>query len=130
VRLPENFDGQHLFRAACRYFALEEYRFEAADDRALPKKQSFQVITLLDGAMEVRTDGGDLRAEKGETVLIPAAGELSVSVEAGTHFLLSSVPDLRHEIVEPLRTAGVEPTRIALLGGNPARNDLASVVEI
>lgn len=121
--------GHHSFRVACRYFAVEEYRLGPGREEVLPPKRSFRVITVLGQPLELVWAEGTLRAGTGRTVLVPAAlRDLSVRAPDGTHFLVSSVPDLRAEVVEPLRKRGVPDSSIAMLGGNPAKNDLLALL--
>jgi len=115
----------HAFRAACRYFALEELLFEKAGHIELPRKASFRALSVLDGTGELVFDEGVQKMALGQSILVPAA-LYSVRVEAakGLHLLLSSVPDLRAEIIDPLRKLGVADERIAALGGHAGTNDI------
>jgi mannose-6-phosphate isomerase len=119
----------HSFLVASRHFALEEYRFLGAAEIALPVKRSFRVITVCNGHVRFVRDGVSYMLNKGETILIPARlSGLHVAAEAGTQFLLSSVPDLISEVVGPLSVKGVSQDAIVHLGGNPATSDLAVLV--
>jgi len=116
---------ERKLRIACRYFAIEELRFIRSAEMPLDPKGSFRVITVLDGSIDVSHDAGRDRIGKGRTVLLPACLRTSVAAgDAGSHFLISWVPHLAHEIVDPLRRQGTPDSDIELLGGNALRNDL------
>ncbi|MBD3392729.1 MAG: mannose-6-phosphate isomerase [Chitinivibrionales bacterium] len=119
----------HLFRVACRYFALEEFRFSAAVTIALPPKQSFKTLAVLSGAGTLLYDGGEISLGLGQSVLVPAS-QKSVRLQAGQdmHVLLTSVPDLKTEVIGPLQKQGFSNDEIEMLGGHRPVNDLASVL--
>jgi mannose-6-phosphate isomerase len=115
----------HALRVACRYFALEEYKFLGPGELTLPAKQSFQAITALDGSLTITSSPVPSVIGKGESVLVTAsAGEMRCAGGAGTHFLVSWVPDLLSEIISPLRQRHFTDDAIEALGGNPSKNDL------
>lgn len=118
----------HNFRVACRYFAVEEYVFENHSTITLQPKTSFIVISVLSGSINLYTGTTNIYPySKGQTVLIPAAACHSadiVEADANSRILLTTVPDLKSEIIHYLRTMGVSDERIAQLGGNPAHNDI------
>ncbi|MBD3315965.1 MAG: mannose-6-phosphate isomerase [Chitinivibrionales bacterium] len=117
--------NRRSFRVACKYFVVEEYRLDVGGCEELPPKQSFQVITVLDRPVELVWTGGTMKVGTGRTVFIPAAlREISIKADGGASFLASSVPDLRSEVIEPLRSRGVSDDSIASLGGNPTKNHL------
>jgi len=123
---------KHSFRAACRYFAVEEYYY-GSDARALiPPKSSFAVITVISGACRFSSGGEEsTQLATGTTALIPAAcaaAPMRVEGARGSGFVLSYVPDCANEIVACLRAQNIDDTRIYLLGGNPGRNDLAPLL--
>jgi len=57
----------------CPYFSIEKYDVERSLDREL--KNSFEVVTLIDGEGEIESDGSRVPVAKGETILIPAGLE-------------------------------------------------------
>ena len=121
-------DVERFFRVACRYFAVEEYVFQRDSSLQLPKKRSFSVITVLDGAVSLYTGEKTKTAVlKGQTILLPADCYRKAVVAEGEtdcRFLVSSVPDLKKEIIAPLQYKGILNKEIALLGGNSDTNDL------
>ncbi len=119
----------HAVRAVSRYFALEEYRNESALTIVLKEKNSFQVVSVLDGELTYCGWHGTERILKGQTVLIPAcAAPLDLNADDATHFLVSYVPDIKTDIVSPLLKKGVSQEAIAGLGGNPFRNDVIAAL--
>jgi mannose-6-phosphate isomerase len=119
----------HWFRVACRYFAVEEYRFQRPAEVALPAKLSFRVITVCCGNVRLFHEAASSSLRKGDTVLVPAClTDVRIAAEAGAMVLLSSVPDLLSEVVAPLKEKGVSSDVIVRLGGNPVTSDLAVLV--
>jgi mannose-6-phosphate isomerase len=119
----------HAIRAACRYFALEEYRCEAPAQFVLSPKNSFQVVTVLDGELAYPGACGLGKISKGETALVPAClGSLDLSADGPAHFLVSYVPDIAEDIIKPLLLQGVSREAIAGLGGNPFYNDVIATL--
>ena len=116
------------FRAACRYFALEQYSFALDEQIILPAKISFRVLTLLSGGLRLKYPSGSAELRPGVTALLPAAlRDVRAAGSAGTELLLSSVPDLRGEVIVPLRERGIHDAAIAQLGG-PTGNDLLALL--
>ena len=120
----------HAIRAVCRYFALEEYRGEAPSHYLLDSKNSFQVVTIIDGMLDYSGANGRERIAKGETALVPAClGSLELNADGPVHFLVSYVPDIAQDVITPLREQGVSQEAIAGLGGNPFHNDVAAALQ-
>jgi len=114
----------HQVRVACRYFSLEEFRITS--EITIAQRQSFQVVTVLDGAVKHQSD---TVIKKGQTVLFSAdnpVGQLTPLEQS--HFLLSYIPDLTTDIITPLQKAGYHTDDIIGLGGNPQKNDLISLL--
>jgi mannose-6-phosphate isomerase len=112
-------------RLACRYFAIEQYAFREASEAVMEARRSFRIVTVVRGGATLLYAGGRTELSLGETVLLPAIlEETRIAGAAGADILVSWVPDLREEIVLPLRHRGVPEDAIRLLGGVGARNDL------
>lgn len=128
LAVPNSSDIHHLFRVACKYFVLEEYFFINGTKMTLPQKTSFSVITVIRGSISLYGKNTDLRTvSKGETVLVPAVlcnKAITVEGEKSTRFLISTVPDLKTEVIDYLREREIKDEKIALLGGFSARNDI------
>ncbi len=117
-------------RAACRYFVLQEYTFEADSPIELVPRSSFQVLTVVAGETTVSTSGGSCSAELGRTVLVPAESKrATLAATAGARILVSWVPDLAEDVIEPARQSGCPDTAIAALGGHERHNDLLPLLE-
>jgi mannose-6-phosphate isomerase len=120
----------HAYLSACRYFALERYAFQAEADIAFQAKQSFSVLTVINGTVRLTFPAGKTELSAGTTVLLPAClRDVRASGAAGAEFLLSSVPDLANEIVAPLRKQGVPDDAIKGIGGFPEKNDLIPLLK-
>ena len=128
VTVPGNDSCKHLFRVACNYFALEEYILKIQSKITLPPKSSFTVITVIDGSISLYRDNTDRNTiSKGETVFIPAyycKKPITATCENSCTFLLSTIPDMKKEVVSYLRKRGIPDENIAMLGGAPAGNDI------
>jgi mannose-6-phosphate isomerase len=86
---------RHSVRIACRYFALEEYCTDASSQILLGPKDSFRVVTTLEGMVEISGLVCHERISKGETALIPACqGAFHLCTEGPAHFLISYVPEI------------------------------------
>jgi mannose-6-phosphate isomerase len=122
-------NGTRTMRIACRYFAMEEYHFTGPAVVKLPKRNSFAAITVLDGRVTIGA-GNSIDLTRGKSALLPAAmrhGEIRAD-SPQAHFLVSWVPDLRHEVVDPLKELGIGTDAIAALGGNHETNDLIGLL--
>jgi mannose-6-phosphate isomerase len=114
-------------RIACRYFAMEEYHMAGPGALTLPVRNSFRAIMVLDGSL---TTGGTQRVNltKGQSALLPAAMTApEIVCGSSARFLVSWVPDLRTDIIEPLKKLGIRNEAILALGGNPETNDLLNL---
>lgn len=121
---------RRALRAACRYFALEQFQWDTPATASLPPVPSFRVLTCVAGSGIVSTDGGTGAFSLGDTLLVPAdADAVALEGSQGCSVLLSWVPDLRSEVVLPALEAGVEREALAATGGYAEFNDLLPVLE-
>lgn len=117
-------------RAACRYFAVEEYLFGGAARSELVQRDSFQVLSVMDGRGSLVTPTGSLELTMGQTVLVPAdRGPAFLHGQEGCRALVSWVPGLLPDVVGPLRNAGHTNESILRLGGYRPFNDLVPLIE-
>jgi mannose-6-phosphate isomerase len=114
---PLPLDDWRTVLAACRYFLLE--RWTIAGQRALTRQpgQTPSILTCLEGTLAIQTDGDELHLARGETALVPAS-VASLAVAGQATVLAASVPDLRQDVVIPLRAAGYDEAAIAQLAGD------------
>lgn len=123
--LPLDATGQRRVLVACRPFALEAWQPRAALTSTLDGG-TFHLLTILAGEAAVEAAGVTLPLVAGQTALIPASsGTYQLQPTPATRLLVSYVPDLAHDIVQPLRALGHADAEIARLGGGAGRgNDL------
>lgn len=120
--------NRRTYAMVCQHFALE--RLDLAEPLKLPAdSRKFRVLSVVEGQATVSTAGGSEQLSPGNTVLIPAtAGEVRIEPTPTASILLTYVPDLQADIVEPLRQAGIADSAIAALGGKTKQNPLAAIV--
>lgn len=104
--------------AATPYFALERVDVPFSRALTLPSVQSPQVLTVLQGVIEVSLRGvpGSVVASTGQTLITPA--ETVATLVAGTQatLLRGWTPDLDRDIAEPAHMAGVAKGLLAQAG--------------
>jgi mannose-6-phosphate isomerase len=115
------------YLAACRYFAAEKLQITSSL-HTHTRSASFHMLTVLDGAGIVRSDGAEPEVElsRRESVVLPASLG-AYEITPTTHSLTvidAYVPDLRRDVIQPLMAKGFSPMDIALLGGDLERSDL------
>ncbi len=121
---------KHSYRAVCSYFALEQYAFFRDAETYLPPKQSFRAVSVIGEPVQLVSRTGSLLINKGQSALIPAElRDVWITGKAGSRVLLTSVPDLHSEIIEPLSQLGLPNDAIKLLGGYEKKNDLLSFLK-
>lgn len=125
------FDQQFL--VACRYFVLEHLEIHSPTP-PLTLEGKFQIFSVIRGAANI-SYGNEIRrkveAERGQTFVIPAQlGEYEITPQTSPCGILRAfVPDLRRDVVIPLRRAGYDVASIERLGGSvPGRNDLSPLL--
>jgi mannose-6-phosphate isomerase len=123
-------NGSRAMRIACRYFAMEEYRLSGPGSVTLPDRKSFSAIMVLDGSVTIGEPRSGIKLTKGQSALLPAAMRNANirSDSPQTHFLVSWVPDLKREVIDPLKKFGMSNDAIAAIGGNKETNDLTGLL--
>lgn len=101
---------------ACDSFALEGWTIEKV--QALSTDPStFEIITVIEGALQLHANGDVLKVRRGDSVVLPASlGGYQLQPEpqtVGGRLLRAYVPDLEHDIVAPLKARGMDPALIA-----------------
>lgn len=100
---------------ACPFFALEAWTLNGAQTAATDPG-TFEILTVLEGAGTLETDGGGLPLERGLSVVLPAALSaygLRPASGAALRLLRVTVPDLERDYLRPLRAQGVSEARLA-----------------
>jgi mannose-6-phosphate isomerase len=118
---------RRLLLAACRFFAAELVELSSDTALSIPGGR-LHLVTALEGSATVRSPSPNsvsLQIRSGQTCLIPAAlPHTDLRANGLTRLIRSYVPDLRADVVDPLRALGVADDRIAQLGGDGDRSDL------
>ncbi len=141
VHLETDFDAQTVpvslpagvntrtFILACRYFALERYDLLAPTMIACDGRR-FHVLSQIEGVTTIVHGEHRELLRPGQSILLPAdLGLVTLVPSQPSAILKAYVPDLREDIVAPLRQSGVSDAGIVRLGGWTALNDLAPLVE-
>ncbi len=116
------------FIFSCGYFALE--RLDLASPYTLAcTGERFHVLTQIEGDSTVSCRGGRERLKPGQSCLLPASlGEVRVAPHGRCRVLNAYVPDLFHDVIEPLRKAGIRDADIMALGGEASGNPFPSLL--
>jgi mannose-6-phosphate isomerase len=94
-----------------RWTLTEPHREPARSDRAM-------VLSNVGEPVTIRYVGGEETLARAESCILPAAlGEVVIEPTAGAASVIACfVPDLRRDVIEPLRTAGHSDDAIRSLG--------------
>jgi mannose-6-phosphate isomerase len=118
---------RRVLLAACRYFAAELVELSSGGALSLPGGR-LHVLTALDGAglaCSSAPGAAILALQAGQTCLLPAAlTGTDVRASGPTRLIRSYIPELRSDVIDPLRALGVPDNLIAQLGGDGDRSDL------
>lgn len=119
--------GKNLqeYLCACRYFTMERLVLhEPWTEIGDPRR--FTALIPVAGQGQLRYKDGIEKVKAGESILIPAKMDSwTVEPEAELVLIRAMVPvDLREDVIQPLREAGVDDERIISLGGYVIQNDL------
>jgi mannose-6-phosphate isomerase len=122
VVVPLRLDGSRTVLTACRYFTLERWTVNGGMPVPDIDRRCFRLVSCVRGGCAVRWPSGTMDLGAGATMLLPAA-LASCTLNGNATVLVSWVPDLAADVLEPLRDAGYDDERIAALSG--ALSDLA-----
>lgn len=118
-------DENRALLAACRYFALERWTVRGRAELP-PTPGTFRLLSVIEGAVELRVGETTIMIQRGETVLLPA--DLPAALfEGEATVLVSFIPNLERDVVAPLRRAGHPAEAIARLDGGSG--DLVRLVQ-
>jgi mannose-6-phosphate isomerase len=118
---------------ACRYFAFERLDIHARCDMLTTNnkfqtaKRCFSIVSCIAGEGELLFDATQsVSIKTGDTFLLPAQlGSYGLAPTGECQLLRSYIPDLRADVIVPLRAAGHDDASIARLGGEwDETNDL------
>lgn len=114
---PLALDEWRSILTACRYFLLERWTIRGHRTVTLPSGRSVRILSGIAGEVSLSPPhGSPLVLRSGQTALVAAStAELALAGE-GT-LLVASIPDVRTDVVEPLRAAGYDDATIVQLGG-------------
>ncbi len=110
--------GQNTYTIGCAgpHFALERWTLkEMHHEAAHPRR----CTTLSNVGSPVRIDyaGGTEMLDRAQSCILPAAiGEVRIFPSGEARLIAGYVPDLKHDIITPLREAGYSDDRIKALG--------------
>lgn len=134
ARLSIHMPGlERKFLVACRYFALE--LLEVSERTGPLEMEHMQILAMIEGDVDIRYGrefAERVAANRGQTVVIPAGLQHFVLEPKGTRCsaLRAYEPDLRLDVIQPLRGAGYDAAEIAGLGGTANQhNDLQVLAE-
>ncbi len=121
----------HSYRVACRYFAIEQYSTYKKVTINLEPKKSFSALTIISGSVTLINTNFSIELKKGESAIIPACCiNSSISASSNSKFLITTIPDLREEIINSLKKQGIPIASIIQLGGViPEKNDILSLMK-
>ena len=116
------------FVLVCRYFAVERLDITKPWKGTLDGRR-FEFFSCIEGGGKVRCGEGEESFGKGESFFIPAkAGEYVIEPEKETAVIKAYLPDLKADVVAPLKKAGLAGEEIRMLGGKGLFNDLTDLV--
>jgi mannose-6-phosphate isomerase len=88
--------------------------------------ESPHLVTVIDGGGRLGSNCGDVKLKIGDSVVVPASvGAYSLSAESAMKAIVGYVPDLKNDVIAPLRKAGYSDDDIVQLGGDKKHSHLA-----
>jgi mannose-6-phosphate isomerase len=124
----EKGDNVRTYVMACQHFAVE--RFDLTAPYALHcDGRHFYALSQVQGHSVVRSADTAVELHPGLSCLIPAAlGQVTFEPAPQASILVSYVPNLIADIIQPLRDAGIDDDAIAALGGVTRLNPLPTLL--
>jgi mannose-6-phosphate isomerase len=113
---PLHIDHGRTMLAACRYFALEQWELSNQPVTVDFDQQCFRLLSVIHGSATARWDDQSVHLPIGQSVLIPAAMS-TLELTGSALLLVSYVPDLEVDVIQPLLQAGHQPEDIRRLAG-------------
>ncbi|MCK4591081.1 MAG: class I mannose-6-phosphate isomerase, partial [Candidatus Latescibacteria bacterium] len=122
-------ENSRKYLIACRFFAVELLTVRTSLQERCDGR-SFHILSILEGEGKLSSPEGEENIHRGESILLPAAtGTYGIRASAPIRVLKSYVPDLRQDIISPLRALGKSDRQIRALGGQARSNDIAPLLE-
>ncbi len=116
--------GTTSYIFCCTHFALERLDLEGEYSMELSGER-FYVLSQISGQTMVISGEYHLLLKPGVTCLLPASLRTVILKPIGEVQLLNAyVPDIRNDILEPLRRVGIQDQDIIQLGGRTKQNPL------
>lgn len=113
---PLGISSDRTMLTACRYFALEKWTLPLAAATIPLDGGSFRLVSSIAGSAKISAADTDVELPVGQTVLVPAgAGAMTITGDAT--LLVSYVPDIDEDVINPLLYAGHASEDIARLAG-------------
>ena len=109
-------DGvEKKYCVASEWFGLEQWQFE--NPILVSKPNRFRIISNLANPIKIKYSAKEETLKKGESCIIPAAmSEYKLIPESKAKLLISYLPDLEKDIIEPLSHHGFTRQDIEALG--------------
>jgi mannose-6-phosphate isomerase len=107
--------GRELL-VATRFFALERIASTPCVSIALSEIPSPQVFTAIHGRVHLRVGTARTSIALGETVVLPVGAAAELAGDTDGVVLRGWVPDLRSEVLDPARVAGIPDDALHMLG--------------
>ncbi len=121
-------ENSRKYLIACRFFAVELLTVRTSLQERCDGR-SFHILSVLEGEGKLFSPEGEENVGRGESILLPAAtGTYGIRASAPLRVLKSYVPDLRQDIILPLRNLGKSDQQICALGGQGRSNDIAPLL--
>lgn len=100
---------------ASKWFGLEQWQFDTPIEISKPNR--FRILTNLGNPVQIEYNGGKEQLKKGESCIIPAAlQEYVIKPQSKAKLLISYLPDIEKDVVEPLSNQGFSRDNIETLG--------------
>ena len=121
-------DNSKKYLIACRFFTVELLTVRTSFQEICDGR-SFHILTVLEGEGKIFFSNGRQDIRRGESILVPATtGTYKLTASVSLRILKSYVPDLRQDIILPLRDLGKSDEQICALGGQGKTNDIAPLL--
>jgi mannose-6-phosphate isomerase len=116
------------FLCACDFFAAELIDTTTSFTHNT-SGESPHLVTVIDGGGRLGSKCGDVKIKTGDSVVVPASvGAYSLTAESTMKAIVGYVPDLKKDVIAPLRQARYSDVDIVQLGGDKKRSHLVKAL--